>query len=66
MFGENGEVEYGGDLKNSEVPTHNITDDMVKHYFSGILPDDFTKYGISKEKLTFTILQKKKMQKRQS
>ena len=53
MFGENGEVEYGGDLKNSEVPTHNITDDMVKHYFSGILPDDFTKYGISKEKLTF-------------
>ena len=52
MFGENGEVEYGGDLKNS-MPTHNITDDMVKHYFSGILPDDFTKYGISKEKLTF-------------
>ena len=32
MFGENGEVEYGGDNKNADVPTHNVTDDMVKHY----------------------------------
>jgi N-acetyl sugar amidotransferase len=53
MFGENGEVEYGGDLKNAEVPTHNVSDDMIKHYFSGILPDDFIKYGIKKKNLTF-------------
>ena len=33
MYGENGEVEYGGDLKNADVPTHNVTDDMTKHYF---------------------------------
>ena len=37
MYGENGEVEYGGDLKNADVPTHNVTDDMTKHYFSGIV-----------------------------
>ena len=47
MYGENGEVEYGGDLKNADVPTHNVTDDMTKHYFSGIHPEDFEKYGIT-------------------
>ena len=26
------EVEYGGDNKNADS-THNVTDDMVKHYF---------------------------------
>ncbi len=53
MYGENGEVEYGGDLKNADVPTHNITDDMSKHYFSGIHPEDFEKYGIDKKKLNY-------------
>ena len=53
MYGENGEVEYGGDNKNADVPTHNVTDDMVKHYFSGVLPDDFVNYGINKEDLKF-------------
>ena len=53
MYGENGEVEYGGDSKNSDKPTHNITDDMTKHYFSGILPEDFSKYGIEKNKLNY-------------
>ena len=53
MYGENGEVEYGGDLKNADVPTHNVTDDMTKHYFSGIHPEDFEKYGIDKKKLNY-------------
>ena len=53
MYGENGEVEYGGDLKNADVPTHNVTDDMSKHYFSGIHPEDFEKYGIDKRKLNY-------------
>ncbi len=53
MYGENGEVEYGGDAKNSDKPTHNITDDMTKHYFSGIHPDDFSQYGIEKNKLNY-------------
>ena len=53
MYGENGEVEYGGDSKNADVPTHNVTDDMTKHYFSGIHPEDFEKYGIDKRKLNY-------------
>lgn len=53
MYGENGEVEYGGDLKNADVPTHNVSDDMMKHYFSGIHPEDFEKYGIDKKKLNY-------------
>ena len=53
MFGENGEVEYGGDNKNADVPTHNVTDDMVKHYFSGVPPEEFNKHGIDKNDLKF-------------
>ena len=53
MFGENGEVEYGGDAKNEDSPAHNITDDMVKHYFSGILPNDWVKYGIEEDGLRY-------------
>lgn len=53
MYGENGEVEYGGDNKNADTPTHNITDDMVKHYFSGVLPEDFVKYGVNEKDLRF-------------
>ena len=51
MFGENGEVEYGGDMKNAYSPTHNITDDMVKHYFSGISPEDWVKHGVERHDL---------------
>ena len=53
MYGENGEVEYGGSLKNADVPTHNVSDDMIKHYFSGMHPEDFEKYGIDKRKLNY-------------
>jgi len=53
MFGENGEVEYGGDGKNAERPTHNVTDDMVKHYFSGISPEDWVKYGVDRKDLQY-------------
>lgn len=53
MYGENGEVEYGGSLKNADVPTHNVSDDMIEHYFSGIHPEDFEKYGIDKRKLNY-------------
>lgn len=46
MYGENGEVEYGGDMKNAFSPTRDYRTDHKKHYFSGISPEDFTKYGI--------------------
>ena len=37
MYGENGEVEYGGDMKRAYVPTR-VIEDYNKHYFSGISP----------------------------
>ncbi len=46
MYGENGEVEYGGDMKNAYKPTHDTGGDMVKHYFSGISPQDWERYGV--------------------
>ena len=51
MYGENGEVEYGGDMKNAYKPTRDYKDDQVKHYFSGLEPKDFTKYGINEKDL---------------
>ncbi|OGL44349.1 MAG: LPS biosynthesis protein [Candidatus Schekmanbacteria bacterium RBG_16_38_10] len=51
MYGENGEVEYGGDMKNAFIPTRDYRGDHVKHYFSGIAPEDLTQYGIDKKDL---------------
>ncbi|MHC1783140.1 MAG: N-acetyl sugar amidotransferase [Anaerolineaceae bacterium] len=53
MYGENGEVEYGGDAKNEDSPEHDLQNDMIKHYFSGIGPMEWTKYCIPKEDLLF-------------
>ncbi len=53
MYGENGEVEYGGDDKNADVPSHNVTEDMTKHYFSGIDVDYWKQYGFTAEDLHF-------------
>ena len=51
MYGENGEVEYGGDMKNAFKPTRDYKGDQAKHYFSNLLPEDFIKYGLKKEDL---------------
>jgi len=51
MYGENGEVEYGGDMKNANSPTRNYAVDHVKHYFSGIAPEDLMQYHISHKDL---------------
>lgn len=45
MYGENGEVEYGGDMKNAMKPTRDISDHDL-HYFSGLPPEFWTKQGI--------------------
>ena len=47
MYGENGEVEYGGDMKNALSPQRNI-EDHDGHYFSGKPPSFWEKHGISK------------------
>ncbi|GBF48817.1 hypothetical protein LPTSP4_03170 [Leptospira ryugenii] len=51
MYGENGEVEYGGDLKNAFVPTRDYRSDHKKHYFSNLGPEDYVNYGISPKEL---------------
>ncbi len=52
MYGENGEVEYGGDMKNAFKPTHDTSEDLIKHYFSGISPEDWAKHGVSAHDLS--------------
>jgi N-acetyl sugar amidotransferase len=46
MYGENGEVEYGGDMKNANSPTRKIQD-HDKHYFSGLPPEFWRAHGLS-------------------
>jgi len=46
MYGENGEVEYGGDMKNANKATREISDHN-KHYFSGIPPEAWSESGIN-------------------
>lgn len=50
MYGENGEVEYGGDMKNAYVPTRDLSD-VDKHYFSGLSPEYWYERGFSKKEL---------------
>ena len=50
MYGENGEVEYGGDMKNAFIPNRSV-EDQVRHYFSGVSPKEWEKYGINEAKL---------------
>ncbi|MGZ3774646.1 MAG: N-acetyl sugar amidotransferase [Bdellovibrio sp.] len=46
MYGENGEVEYGGDMKNAHRPGREIQD-HDKHYFSGMPPEFWMEHGVS-------------------
>lgn len=50
MYGENGEVEYGGDMKNAFKPTRDISD-HDKHYFSGLPPEFWESHGLTKSDL---------------
>ncbi|WP_078125509.1 N-acetyl sugar amidotransferase [Leptospira alexanderi] len=50
MYGENGEVEYGGDMKNALKPNREIQD-HDKHYFSGLPPEFWKEHGISEQDL---------------
>jgi N-acetyl sugar amidotransferase len=46
MYGENGEVEYGGDMKNANRPDRDIAD-HDSHYFSGLPPEFWVEKGIN-------------------
>tara|TARA_R110001592_G_scaffold79795_2_gene238370 strand:- start:16361 stop:17521 length:1161 start_codon:yes stop_codon:yes gene_type:complete len=50
MYGENGEVEYGGDMKNALSPTREIAD-HDGHYFSGKPPEFWEEHGFTKADL---------------
>lgn len=50
MYGENGEVEYGGDMKNALSPTREIAD-HDGHYFSGKPPEFWEAHGLTKADL---------------
>jgi N-acetyl sugar amidotransferase len=51
FYGENGEVEYGGDSKNEELGRRNTTEDILKHYVSGYPVEYWKKYGFSDKDL---------------
>lgn len=51
MYGENGEVEYGGDRKNAFIPTRDYKTDHTKHYFSGLAPEELVEHGVQKNDL---------------
>lgn len=46
MYGENGEVEYGGDSQNAYRPDRSV-ENHDKHYFSGLPPQFWTEHGVS-------------------
>lgn len=46
MYGENGEVEYGGNMKTAFSPTRTIQD-QDSMYFSNLPPEVWKEYGIS-------------------
>lgn len=50
MYGENGEVEYGGSMKNAFRPDREIQD-HDEHYFSGMPPQFWENHGLSKADL---------------
>lgn len=50
MYGENGEVEYGGDMKNADRPSREIAD-HDKHYFSGLPPEFWLEHGIGQKEI---------------
>ena len=46
MYGENGEAEYGGDMKNAYRPTRELSD-HDGHFFSGLPPEFWLDHGLS-------------------
>lgn len=52
MFGENGELEYGGSLKNFDKATMDITkQDYILEKFSNFPPEYWTEHGLKKSDL---------------
>jgi N-acetyl sugar amidotransferase len=52
MYGENGEVEYGGDMKNALIPNRDYVKDPENHYFKGFSPEKMSEYGVNSNDLS--------------
>jgi len=50
MYGENGEVEYGGDMTNAYKPNKDLIN-QDKIYFSGLSPEFWSEHGVSAKDL---------------
>jgi N-acetyl sugar amidotransferase len=53
MYGENGEVEYGGSMKNAFKPNRSYKDDHNLHYFSNFPPEAMVQHGINESDLKY-------------
>lgn len=53
MYGEDGEVEYGGDKNAIGRCGHDASGDLIKHYFSGVGPLEWTKHGVKAQDLHY-------------
>lgn len=51
FYGENSEVEYGGNMADAYVPTRNWKEKNTNILMSGMPPEKFIEYGISKNDL---------------
>ena len=64
MYGENGEVEYGGNMKNAFKPNRDWSKDHKEHYFSGLDPQELVEYGVEKKDLApYLAPEKEKLEK---
>jgi N-acetyl sugar amidotransferase len=61
FYGEDGEVEYGGDSSMADRPSLPFND-FVKHRFSGVFADKFKEWGIDERKLKNYMLSDKEME----
>ena len=50
IYGEDGEAEYGGDVLHSRQ-THNVGEDIARHYFSNMGPEYWVRYGVKRKDL---------------
>jgi hypothetical protein len=48
MYAEDGEVEYGGETKNADSGTIDITEDMTRTYFSSFPPEHWMQFGLDR------------------
>lgn len=51
MYGENGELEYTGDMKNADNPKMGLGVNTERNYFSDFSPAMFSEYGIDPDDL---------------